>query len=417
MTLEQAYAFVKNEKTSVSKPGLSRIRKLMRLLGNPEKDMKIIHVVGTNGKGSTTAMLSSVLKAGGYQTGTMSSPYLFGLKDYYRVMGEPVSDEDYCEAAETLSVVCGGLSDEDYPSEFELSVALGILIFAAKSCEYVVLEAGMGGAKDATNLEAPAFLTVITHVAMDHEKYLGNTLGDIIREKCGIVKPGETIVLSANEKEVRRYCEQYAFDNGCPFLYANDRQINVSQKKVGARLRMAGAFQKDNAKTVCAAVYALRLKDVFLTDEAIKTGLEDAKMPFRFDIRKNKPYFILDGGHNPDCTQALCQSLSLLPDAEKFLVVTGVMADKDYAAMYPQLLPFASKFLTVTPDNPRSLPAKDLKKYLKSIGAEAEAMRSLKEAAEQAADAYRKGTNVLCTGTLYMMAELEQAFRDIGLYI
>ena len=113
----------------------------------------------------------------------------------------------------------------------------------------------------------------------------------------------------------------------------------------------------------------------------------------------------------------MCQSLSLLPDAEKFLVVTGVMADKDYAAMYPQMLPFASKFLTVTPDNPRSLPAKDLKKYLKSIGAEAEAMRSLKEAAEQAADAYREGTNVLCTGTLYMMAELEQAFRDIGLYI
>lgn len=417
MTIEEAYAFVKNEKTSVSKPGLDRIRKLMRLLGNPEKDMNLIHVVGTNGKGSTTAMISSILKAGGYQTGSMSSPYLYGLKDYYRVMGEPVEDAEYCEAAEALRVVCGGFSDEEYPSEFELSVALGILIFAARKCEYVVLEAGMGGAKDATNLEQPGFLTVITHVAMDHEKFLGSTILEIIREKCGIVKPGEPIVLGVNQKEVRKYCEQYAFDNGCPFLYANDRQINISQSRLSARLRMPGIFQKENAKTVCAAVYALRLKNVFLTDEAIKAGLEDAKVPFRFDIRKNKPYFILDGGHNPDCTRAMCETLALLPGAGKFLVITGVMADKDYAAMYPQLLPYVSKFLAVTPDNPRALPAKDLRKYLKSIGAEAEAVRSLKEAAEQAADAYRAGTNVLCTGTLYMMTELEQAFRDIGLYI
>ena len=170
MKIEEAYAFIKNEKTNVSKPGLSRIRKLMRLLDNPEKNMKLIHVVGTNGKGSVSAMISSVLKAGGYSVGTMSSPALFGLKDYYRILGEPVSDEDYCNAAEALSVVCGGFSDEEYPSEFELSVALGILLFAAKDCEYVVLEAGMGGQKDATNLETPGIMTVITHVAMDHEK-------------------------------------------------------------------------------------------------------------------------------------------------------------------------------------------------------------------------------------------------------
>ena len=417
LKIEEAYAFIKNEKTNVSKPGLSRIRKLMRLLDNPEKKMKLIHVVGTNGKGSVSAMISSVLKAGGYSVGTMSSPALFGLKDYYRVLGEPVTDEDYCNAAEALSVVCGGLSDEEYPSEFELSVALGILLFAAKDCEYVVLEAGMGGAKDATNLETPGIMTVITHVAMDHEKYLGSTVGEIIREKCGIVSPGEPIVLADNEKEVRKYCEQYAFDNGCPFLYANDPQINLSLSRLGARLKLPGTFQKENAKTVCAAAYTLRMKDVFLTDEAVKKGLEDVKLPFRFDIRRNKPYFILDGGHNPDCTKALCETLSLLPNADKFLVITGVMADKDYAAMYPMLLPFASKFLTVTPDNPRSLSAKDLRKYLKSIGAEADAMHSLKEAAERAADAYRDGANVLCTGTLYMMAELEQSFRDVGLFI
>ena len=417
MTLEQAYAFVKNEKTNVSKPGLSRIHRLMRLLGNPERKMKIIHVVGTNGKGSVTTMLSSVLHACGYRVGTMSSPALFGLKDYYRVGCEPVSEDDYIKAAEALQIVCGGLTDEDYPSEFELSVALGILIFAAKECEYIVLEAGMGGAKDATHLESPGILTVITHVAIDHEKYLGNTLTAIAAEKCGIVSPGEPVVLAENEKEVRKYIENYVFENGCPYLYANDPQINLSVPALKPCMRMFGTFQKDNGKTVCAALDALRMNGVFLPDERIREGLSAAFLPFRCDIRKSNPYLIMDGGHNPDCMRALCDTLSKLSDAGGFTVITGVMADKDYAAMYPMLLPYAKKFYTVTPDNPRALSAKDLRKYLRSVGAEAEAVRSVSEAAECAAKAYRNGEPILCTGTLYMMAELEKELRGNGLLI
>ncbi|MBO4281495.1 MAG: hypothetical protein J5872_06645 [Lachnospiraceae bacterium] len=417
MTIEEAYAFVKNEKTNVSKPGLSRIHRLMELLGHPERTLRIIHVVGTNGKGSVSAMLSSVLHAGGYRVGTMSSPALFGLKDYYRIGTEEVPDEAYCRAAETLQTVCGGFSEADYPSEFELSVALGILLFTEAECEYAVLEAGMGGGKDATHLDAPGYLTIVTHIAMDHMLYLGNTKLEILKEKLGIVSKGEALVLSENEKEIRKYCEQFAFDNNSPFLYAGDPSIPVSQESLQAKLSMPGLFQKSNAKTLCAAVYALRMKDVFLTDGAIKEGLQQAKLPFRFQIRKTNPYWIMDGGHNPDCIEALTKTLDAMPDRKKYTIVTGVMADKDYVTMYRMLMPYAARFLCVTPDNPRALPAKDLRKLLRSQGAEAEAYKTLSEAAEEAAEAYRKGCPVLCTGSLYMMTELEKEVRNAGLMI
>lgn len=417
MTINEAYAFVKNEKTTVSKPGLERIHKLLRLLGNPEKQFRIIHVVGTNGKGSVTTMLSTVLTEQGYRTGTMMSPALAGLKDYYRINTEPVSDEQYIAAAQALQIVCGGISDEEYPSEFELSVAIGVLLFANTGCDFVVLEAGMGGAYDATNLEKAGVLTVITHIAIDHEKYLGNTLSEIANTKVHIAKNGETIVLSENEKEVRRIVTDYAFEHDCPYIYAPEQDYPLTKEKVGAKLSLTGIFQQTNAKTVAAAVYALGLQGVYIGREAFKNGLEKAKLPYRFQIRRSNPYFIMDGGHNPDCMKALSECLAVFPKGTKFAAVTGVMADKDYCAMYPMIAPYISKFYTVTPDNPRSLPAKDLAKYLKSIGADAVPVKTLEEAAEAAASEYRKGSNVLCTGTLYMMHELEQKIRDTGLMI
>ena len=416
MTIDEAYAFVKNEKTNVSKPGLERIHRLMELLGHPERSLKIIHVVGTNGKGSVSAMLSSILHAGGYRVGTMSSPALYGLKDYYRIGTEPVSDEDYCKAAEALKIVCGGFKEEEYPSELVLYGSLGILLFVNKDCEYAVLEAGMGGGKDATHLDTPGFLTVITHIAMDHMKYLGNSKLEIFSEKIAIVSDKEPIVLAENDKEIRKACEQFAFDHNCPFLYAGDPTIPVSKEKLGAKLALPGTFQLSNAKTVCAAVYALRMKDVFLTDGAVKEGLQCAKLPFRFQIRKTNPYWIMDGGHNPDCIEALTDTLAHMPGV-KYTVVTGVMADKDYVTMYPMLMPYAERFLCVTPDNPRALPAKDLRKFLRSRGADAEACKSIQEAAEEAVKAYRNGSSVLCCGSLYMMAELEKEVRATGLMI
>lgn len=417
MTIDEAYAYVKNERTNVSKPGLSRIHKLLRLLGNPEKDMKLIHVVGTNGKGSVTAMLSAVLCSSGYRVGTMSSPALKGLKDYYRVQLKDISDEDYIDAVTGLQVVCEALSEEDYPTEFEMSVAIAILIFHKKECEYVVLEAGMGGGKDATHLETPGILTVMTHIAKDHTKYLGETVEQIALEKIAIASENEPVVLGVNSPDIRRICDMYCFEHGNPFLYAEDSAIPFSKNSLMIKLSLPGIFQQENAKTVLAAVYALRLQDVYINDSAIRTGMQNAVLPYRFQFRSMNPYFIMDGGHNPDCIRALTESLCRLPNEPKFVILTGVMADKEYMTMYPMLLPFGERFITVTPDNPRALPAKKLQKYLESLGANAKAANSVDKGAELAVSYFREGRNILCTGTLYMMTDLDRAFRDNGLLL
>lgn len=417
MTIDEAYAYVKNERTNVSKPGLSRIHKILRLLDHPEKDLKLIHVVGTNGKGSVTAMLSSILTCAGYRVGSMSSPALKGLKDYYRIQLQTVSDEAYIDAVTRLQVVCEALPFEEYPTEFEMSVIIGILMFLQADCEYAVLEAGMGGAKDATHLETPGILTVITHIAKDHMQYLGDTEQEILLEKIGIASEGEPVVLGINKPEIRRSCDLYCFEHGNPFLYAEDSCITFSKNSLNAKMSLPGLYQQENAKTVCAAVYALRQQDIYISNDAIRMGFANAILPYRFQFRSLKPYFIMDGGHNPDCIQALTESLSMLEDEPKFIIVTGVMADKEYTSMYPMLLPFAERFITVTPNNSRSLPAKKLKKYIESIVAEADAAGTIDKAAELAAEYYRKGKNILCTGTLYMMKDLEDAFHANGLMI
>ena len=417
MTIDEAYRFVKNEKTNVSKPGLSRIHKILRLLDNPEKNMKIIHVVGTNGKGSVTAMLSAVLVCAGYKVGSMSSPALRGLKDYYRIQLQQIDDDAYIDAVNALQVVCGALPEEEYPTEFEMSVIIGIILFQRADCEYIVLEAGMGGAKDATHLETPGILTVISHIAKDHMQYLGDTEEEILKEKVAISAPGETVVLGINSNAIRRICDMYCFEHGNPFLYAGDSVIPFSKESLNAKLSLPGLYQQENAKTVCAAVYALRQLDVYISNDAIRNGLSIAMLPFRFQFRSLKPYFIMDGGHNPDCIRALTESLAVLPDSPKFIIVTGVMADKDYTAMYPLLVPYAESFITVTPNNSRALPAKKLKKYLESLGVKAEATSSIEKAGETIAEYFRSGKNVLCTGTLYMMSDLEKAIKETGLQI
>lgn len=417
MTIEEAYSFVKNEKTNVSRPGLERIHKLMERLGNPEKTMKMIHIVGTNGKGSVTAMLSGVLCASGHRVFLMSSPALYGLKDYYKLNNREIPDESYCNAVEQVQKVCATFPEEELPTEFEMSVAVGVLIAAEAKCDFLLLEAGMGGSKDATHLETPAVMTVITHIALDHMKYLGTEVTEIAKEKIGIAAEGEPIVLGRNEKEVYRTCSLYAFSHGNPFVYANHPGITPDFDALGVRLQLPGLFQKENAKTVCAAVYALRMLGYPVPDIAVKKGLESVKLPFRCQIRRMNPYFIMDGGHNPDCIRALTDTLGQLPDSPKFTIVTGVMADKAYAEMYAMLLPYAERFITVTPDNPRSMPAKELKKFLQALGAEAVAVKSLHDAAEHCADAYRNGANILCTGTLYMMSDLEYELHACGLMI
>lgn len=423
MTLSDAFHYISNEETQVSKPGLERIHACMELLGSPERTLKLIHVVGTNGKGSVTTMLSAALTALGYRVGTMTSPYLDTLLDHFRIDGQMVEEELFVDAVEKLKDTLDGTDCR--PTEFELAVATGILIFASAKCDFVILEAGMGGSKDATNLNTASVLTVVTQLGIDHQQFLGTTLTEIAKEKLGIADDGEPIVLSPNVAQMREFVAVYCENHG-QALYPSEeyysqlclQDSSLSNQLAMNKLRLFAQYQKKNIATVLTALDALTNERILFEHDHVNNpnvikAICDAYLPYRFDIRNRDPYLILDGGHNPDCIRSLCKSLKELDEERRYHIVTGVMRDKDYPQMYRMLSEYAKSFCVLTPNNLRALPAVELAEHLQQYGLPIIVATDIKQAAEQAVAWQTEHEDVLICGSLYMMHDIDQAINEI----
>lgn len=418
MTINDAFSYISNETTRVSKPGLVRIYECMRLLGSPEKTLPIIHVVGTNGKGSVTTMLASALRSCGYLVGTMTSPYLGSLLDMYHIDGHLPTEEQYITAVSEIKEALDGTNCQ--PTEFELSVAVAIELFADARCDVVILEAGMGGGKDATNLETTSVLTIATQIGIDHEMYLGNDAFAIAEEKLGITKPTEPVVLGPNTPAVTEYVRNWCANHGNSFSSSDEiygelctESEEYEDLMSPMKRRLSSEYQIKNIATVLTALEVLKQSAHFsepsrITKEACIRGIREAYLPYRFDVRSTDPHLIFDGGHNPDCIEALCNSLMAFSQKTCYHIVTGVMRDKDYDTMYRRLAPFAKSFCTVTPANARALPAEELAEHLKQYGVPVTVTTSIDEAASYIRTQLESGENVLVTGTLYMMYDLDQ---------
>lgn len=416
MTFEEAIEALWNENTRISKPGISRVRELLTLCGHPETRFPIVHIVGTNGKGSVTAMLSGVLHAAGYRTGTMMSPFRESVYDYYRIAEELPEKPDFCRAVAKVRKEAERM--EDAPTEFERSVAVGLLLFAEAGCDIVLLEAGMGGGNDATHVTEHSLLTIVTHMALDHTQWLGGTLAEILEEKLGIAGSGDAVLLGPNEKETVELAERIARRRGLALtVCCGEAQIEADgtlsyQTWKSLRLSLQGSYQRRNAVTVLNALPILARRGFLVSEDAVRAGLSRTELPFRFQICRQEPYLIFDGGHNPDCAAALCESLGALPKKEPFSVVTGVMRDKAYDQMYPQIDAFAGEYLTVTADNPRALSAPELAAYLRRFGKPTEEAADFSDAAEWIRLRLEQKKPVLVTGTLYMMQALTAALKE-----
>ncbi len=423
MTLSDAFQYISNDETRVSKPGLERIHACMELLGSPERELKLIHVVGTNGKGSVTTMLSASLTALGYRVGMMTSPYLDTLLDHFRIDGQFVAEEQFVTAVERLQAT---LADTDCrPTEFELAVAVGILIFESAKCDFVILEAGMGGRKDATNLNASSVMTVVTQLGIDHQQFLGSTLAEIAEEKLGIADEGEPIVLGPNVVEMRKFAENHCEQHG-QTLYTSEEYYcqlcledsTLSNRLAEHELRLSALYQKKNIATVLTALDALTMEriiseyDLCRNPNVIK-AICDSYLPYRFDIRSRDPYLIMDGGHNPDCILSLCQALNALDSERRYHIITGVMRDKDYPTMYRMLSEHAKSFCVVTPNNSRALPAFELAEHLQQYEVPILVVNDMRQVAEQAVMWHSAGEDVLICGSLYMMHDIDQAINEI----
>ena len=370
MTSEELSHFLHASSWQSSRLGLERMETLMTLLGHPERQLRFIHVAGTNGKGSIAAMLSSILTQAGYTTGMYTSPHLLQVNERMKINGIDISNEELLTLAESVRLAVEEMSDP--PTEFERITAMALLYFQRRACQVVVLEVGLGGRLDATNVIPAPDAAVIANIALEHTAVLGNTLEQIAREKAGIIKKGSSVVLYRQgpsvEAVVRDVCQQQGAS-----LFVTDpaRGRTVSRTLEGQTLNyrdrnhlflpLPGAYQAKNAFAALEAVDALvREKGYRISEEAIRRGVALVRWPGRLEVLRHDPLVLVDGAHNPDGVEALTASLKEYFSKKRLTFVMGVMADKNYVEMLRMVTPLARRFITVTPESERALSSAQL---------------------------------------------------------
>lgn len=418
MTPREAVDYIERYDWSRTRLGLDRTRELLARIGDPQKALKFIHVAGSNGKGSTCAMLASILRKAGFRTGLYTSPYIQEFCERIRINGENIPGERLAAITERVAEAASAM--DDHPSQFELVTAIGMEYFREEGCDVVLLEVGMGGALDSTNaIDAPE-LAVIANIGLEHTEYLGNTLAEIASAKAGIIKTGCTCVLYDNEPEVVSVVERVCRERDVPLCRADFTQIEPLEATLfGQRfsyrgntytLSLAGQHQLRNAAVVLEAVAALRDRGWNIPPRAVSEGLAEAKWPARMEVLGRSPLFLLDGGHNPQCASALADSLRALLPEQKFVFLIGMLADKDYRRVLELIDPLAREFICLTPPNERALPAAELADVLTGMGAKATVCGDLSGGIAAALEAAGKNGTVVCFGSLYLAGAVRAAW-------
>ena len=422
MNAAQAIEYIHSVCWKGSIPGLGRTQTLLEKMGNPEKKLKFVHIAGTNGKGSTAAMTASILRKAGYRTGLYTSPYIYRFHERMQVDGIEISDEELAEVTEFVKPLADSM--EESPTEFELVSCIAFEYFYRKQCDIVVLEVGMGGALDSTNVIEVPEVAVITNIGLDHTEYLGDTVEKIAETKSGIFKEGGHAVVYRSSPSVEAVYERVCAERNVSLKKADFDSLVLKSHSLegqvfdcGSRknlvLPLLGDHQLHNASVVLAIADTLIEEGWKITEQNIYDGIRDVRWPGRFDIVSRQPLFIIDGGHNPQCIRALEQNIrDYLPD-RPLTVLTGVMQDKDYHCMYRGVVPYARSFITVTPDNPRSLPAGELAAYIRKLGAPVTACDTIRGGVSLALEQAGPGGTVLCYGSLYLIGDVETQLRDL----
>lgn len=401
-------------------PGLARMQNLCDHLGNPEKELQCIHIAGTNGKGSLAAMTSSILTAAGYKTGLTISPYVVDFRERFQIDGEMIPPRTLANLTEKVLDAIDAIEAEggEKPVEFEAVTALAFLWFAREKCDLVVLETGLGGRCDATNVVPHKLVAAITKIGYDHMEVLGDTLDKIAAEKAGIIKEGTVVVNYPDQPAeamgpiltaaAEAHTSIITPDKDDLTLLRGKRLENrIDYGGYRAALGLPGTHQANHAAMAVEIALALwREFGYDISDDAILQGLADARMPTRIEVLRRHPLLLLDGCHNPDGAKMLAATLTRADFEENLVGVLGVLADKDYKDMLSDLGPCFAKVYTVTPNCPRALSAEELQKEAR-FHTDAEAADSVADAIRKAVD-YADENNlagVVVCGSLYLAAE------------
>lgn len=418
MSIESTLEYIHSVCWKGSVLGLGRIQELMDRLGNPEKNLKFVHVAGTNGKGSTCACISSILTQAGYKTGLFTSPYIIKFNERIQIDGEYISDEDLEEITNRVRPHADVMNDS--PTEFELITGIALEYFRSKACDIVVLEVGLGGELDSTNVIPCPEVEVITSIGLDHTEQLGNTIEAVANAKAGIIKPNSDVVISGGDDRAEAVIREVCIKQNSQLKIVDRNKITVKHESLDGitfdydtlldlTIPLVGTYQPVNASTAILAIDVLRIKGWKISDDDIRSGISKVKWPGRFEVLNNDPYLILDGAHNPHGMKATVESLKTHFDSRKGVFIMGAMADKDITAMVELLMPIAGRIITVTPDNPRAMKADKLAELICSLGCNAEAASNIDEALKRGLESSRDYAYLCALGSLYFSADVRMA--------
>lgn len=423
MTGQEAISYIHSFQWQDHAPGLGRMRALLRALGDPQRGRKFVHVAGTNGKGSTCACIASVLRAAGYRVGLNTSPYLMTFHERIQVNGALISDEELASLAEEIRPAAEAMAE--HPTEFELITAIALLHFCRKDCDISVLEVGLGGALDASNVIDVPEAAVLTAMGMDHVALLGPAQADVAAAKAGIIKPGGDVVSYGECPEAdgvfRRACkERGAVLTEVDFSRLRPRSFGLDGSQFdfapygNLYLPLTGAYQLKNAATAITALEVLRKKGWRVSEEALRRGLAQVRWPGRFEVLRRDPVFLLDGAHNAHGMTAAAESLGALFPRRKIVFVLGLLADKDVSAMLDALAPLAKQVFTLRPDSPRAMEAEALMSLLAERGVPARACGTAEEGVRSAMEAAGRSGIVCALGSLYLSGDIRRAVEILG---
>lgn len=421
MDYQQAVDYIESPALPRGRYGLERLKQALELLGNPQQKVRFVHVAGTNGKGSCSAMLASILKEAGYRTGLYTSPHLRRYNERMQVDGENISDDDLIQAVQRVKAVCEQMGGT--PIVFEVLTLMALWYFAERRCDFVVLEVGIGGKLDATNCIPSPAAALITQLGFDHTETLGSTLEEIAAQKGGIAKPGSQLAMAKQEPCALQVVEQLCREQGCGFTVADPDRLQVlSTSPEGQRLRdrtygelllpLAGSHQVKNAANVLTVVEVLKGEGFAIPDRAVRQGIERTIWPARFERLGRGPDFILDGGHNPQCVQAAVQALRDYYPGKKVVFLTGMMKDKDSTAMLAKMAEVAEAFVCLHADSDRAFGAQELAHRIEeTLGLAAYPAASAQEGCALAQQLAGEQGVVCALGSLYLAGEIRSVFH------
>lgn len=427
MDYREARVYLENAAKYGSVLGLDNMRELLCRLGNPQDDLKFIHISGTNGKGSVLAYLSTVLKESGYRVGRYISPTLFSYRERIQVNEEYIEKEALARLTTRIAKAVERMQEEGktHPTVFEIETALGFLYFREKACDLVVLETGLGGLEDATNVVKTTVMEVITSISMDHMGILGNTLAEIAANKAGIIKPQTAVVSVRQHPEAMEVIETVCRWEECRLFVADTGQASAIRygwetqsfhykEYENLKIFLGGAYQIENAALAVEAVRTLNKLGYSIMEEQLRRGLEKTRWRGRFTVLSKEPVFIIDGAHNRDAAKTLRKSLELYFTNRRLFYIMGVFKDKEYQEIVKITVPLSEHVITIeTPGNDRALPAEELLKEVKKYQPSSEKAESIAEAVKKSLKMADKEDVILAFGSLSFLGEVTKALDTV----